>query len=137
MKKWIFSTLLYLSVFVTVPAAAQHENKHIDAVKIEFLTKKLDLSPEEAQKFWPVYHNYQREMISIFKERRRARQLQKEANTPPDELKFETRILETKKRYRKEFQDVLPAQKADLVFPAEREFREWLINQLRERRQHP
>ncbi len=137
MKKWIFSTLLYLSVFVTMPAVAQHENKRIDALKIEFLTKKLDLSPEEAQKFWPVYHNYQREMVAIFKERRQARHMQKEANTPPDELRFETRILETKKRYRKEFLDVLPAQKADLIFPAEREFREWLINQLRERRKHP
>lgn len=137
MKKLIVSVFLYICIFSAGPAMAQHENRRIEALKIEFITQKLDLSPEEAQKFWPIYNSYQREMNQLFKERREARRAQRESGTPPDELKFESRILEIKKRYRNQFLEALPSQKADLIYPAEREFRERLINQLRERREHP
>jgi hypothetical protein len=34
------------------------DGSRIEALKIAYLTKKLNLSPEEAQRFWPVYNNY-------------------------------------------------------------------------------
>ncbi|WP_374166877.1 hypothetical protein [Arcticibacter sp. MXS-1] len=133
MNKLLLFGLIYISVSFASPAKGQHGPRHIEALKIEFITQKLDLSSEEAEKFWPVYNNYQRELNTLFRERRQARLQQRETGTPPDELKFESRMLDIKKRYKKEFQEVLPPQKADMLYPVEREFRERLINQLRER----
>ena len=51
-------------------AERQNERKeNIEAMKIGFLTKKLDLTPEEAQKFWPVYNQYSDKMKELRKRR--------------------------------------------------------------------
>lgn len=137
MNKLIGGAFLYLLISLGSPATAQRGPNRVEALKIEFLTQKLELSPDEAQKFWPVYNNYQKEMNLIFRERRQARMSQQDTGSPPDELKFEAKLLDIKKRYKKEFLEVLPQQKVDKLYPAEREFRERLINQLRERREQP
>ncbi len=37
----------------------------IQSLKIAFITQKLQLTPDEAQKFWPVYNQYDKEVHSI------------------------------------------------------------------------
>ncbi|EOR92500.1 hypothetical protein ADIARSV_4305 [Arcticibacter svalbardensis MN12-7] len=110
----------------------------MEALNAEFLTKNLNLNKQEAQSFWPVYNNYRREMNNLFRARHQVRKQAKEQGNPGlvDGLKYETQILETKKRYLKQFYEVLPKAKADLVYSTEREFREHLINQLKERREN-
>lgn len=139
MKQLIFTILFAISIGATAIAQPGNPSKHerIEALNAEFLTKKLDLSKEEAQSFWPVYNTYRQEMNKLFRERHQARKQAKEQGTASavDGLNFETRILETKKRYQTQFYQVLPKTKADRVYPAEREFREHLINQLKERRE--
>lgn len=139
MKHLIFTILFGLSLGTTVFAQPGDPSKYerIEALNAEFLTKSLDLNKEEAQSFWPVYNTYRGEMNKLFRERHAARKRAKEQGTPSavDGLNFETRMLETKKRYLTQFYQVLPKNKADRVYPAEREFREHLINQLKERRQ--
>ncbi|OZA24427.1 MAG: hypothetical protein B7X86_08430 [Sphingobacteriales bacterium 17-39-43] len=48
--------------------------ERIEAIKVAFITKKLDLTTEEAQKFWPVYNNYQKELMELMRKRREDRQ---------------------------------------------------------------
>ncbi len=132
MKKWFLN--LILLIFFAAPVMAQQGNKQIESVKIAYLTSKLSLTPEEAQRFWPVYQNYQRDLQQVFQQRQRDRQEAKKSGGQVDELKYEATILDVRKRYRKQFAEVLPQQKVALVFQAEREFREQLIQHLRERR---
>ena len=40
---------------------AQNGNR-LEALKIAYITNKLNLSPEEAQKFWPIYNQYSLEL---------------------------------------------------------------------------
>ncbi|WP_069660901.1 hypothetical protein [Arcticibacter eurypsychrophilus] len=134
--------IFILSVFIlSTSTYAQSGNperhQQMEALNAEYLTKNLNLNTQEAQSFWPVYNNYRREMNNLFRSRHEARKQAKEQGTPGsvDGLKFETLILDTKKRYLKQFYEVLPKAKADLVYPTEREFREHLINQLKERRE--
>ncbi|WP_256011307.1 hypothetical protein [Desertivirga xinjiangensis] len=132
MKKWIFKLLIILGLSSTAMA---QQSKQIDAVKVEFLTKKLDLSPEEAQRFWPVFNKYQKEIKQVISQRRAERMSFKNSGgAPVDEIKYESLILEIRKRYNKDFLQVLPAQKVAMIYPAEREFREKLIKELGERR---
>lgn len=131
--------ILFFFACVTTVSAQPDKNKQsmmkkIEALKVEFLTSKLDLSPSEAQQFWPVYNVYQKEIGSIFKERHKAKEAHKKTGTPFDDLNYESRILEVKKKYKKDFQNVLPKEKVEALYNAEREFREELINNLRKRR---
>ncbi len=55
MKKNILPILLFL---FSLNITAQHNRERIKAIKVSFITEKLDLTEQEAQKFWPVYNDY-------------------------------------------------------------------------------
>lgn len=139
MKRYfvLILSILLLSTATYAQPGNPERRQQMEALNAEFLTKNLNLNTQEAQSFWPVYNNYRREMNTLFRARHEARKQAKEqgASGTVDGLKFETQVLETKKRYLKQFYEVLPKAKADLVYPTEREFREHLINQLKERRE--
>ncbi|WP_052017070.1 hypothetical protein [Arcticibacter svalbardensis] len=131
-------SILLLSTSTYAQPGSPERHQQMEALNAEFLTKNLNLNKQEAQSFWPVYNNYRREMNNLFRARHQVRKQAKEQGNPGlvDGLKYETQILETKKRYLKQFYEVLPKAKADLVYSTEREFREHLINQLKERREN-
>ena len=54
MKKFIIPLLLLISIHTF----AQSKKDKIKALKVAFLTERLELTQEEAQKFWPVYNAY-------------------------------------------------------------------------------
>jgi len=119
-----------------LPANGQQRKDNIESVKAAFITQKLELTPEESQRFWPVYNSYQQELKKLIMIKNSQRRALKEnaESAPVDELKIEGEILELRKRYRQEFAKVLPQQKAALVYPTEREFRQQLIEQLQKRK---
>ena len=51
---------------------AQHKKgrEKIKAYKVSFITEKLNLSSEEAEKFWPIYNKYDEEMMQLHREER-------------------------------------------------------------------
>lgn len=134
--KRILNIFLFVAFALTVSAQNNPEKvQRIEALKAAFITKKLDLKPEEAKNFWPVYNNYQDEMTTLVKQKRKNRT---EGKDKPQEalnadVEYESKIVDVKKRYQKEFSKVLPAQKVLDLYNAEREFREELIRELRER----
>ncbi len=44
------------------PDVSEKKQQDIQALKALSLAKELDLTPDEAQKFWPVYNQYEKEM---------------------------------------------------------------------------
>ena len=52
----IFWVLMFLGI------AAQAQNKEalnkIESARIALITERLELSPEQAEKFWPIYREY-------------------------------------------------------------------------------
>ncbi|WP_343700097.1 hypothetical protein [Chitinophaga sp.] len=121
--------------------AASKQDK-IKALEIAYISKELDLTPEEAQKFWPVYNKYSREVNTLIAERKKKNQELKgkprtdaaATATLDKELDYEKKMLEIKTRYRQEFSKVLPARKVGNLYRAEREFRGMMIRQLKERK---
>ena len=110
----------------------------IRAAEITYLSQQLNLTPEEAQKFWPIYNNYTREVEVLIAERRRTRKEDKKDDATArqaldKEMDIEQKLVDVRKRYNQEFLKALPARKAGNVFKAEREFRGQLIRQLKER----
>lgn len=129
--------LLYIAVaciLLSASAVAQQSSSQIESVKAAFITQKLDLSSEEAQRFWPVYNAYQHDLKKLVTQKQKERQELRKTGVAIDELKFDSEVLELKKRYKAEFSKILPKQKVALLYQAEREFRQELIEQLHKRK---
>lgn len=132
---------IILILFCSPPASHAQQGSdaeikdRIRAAEIAYLSQKLDLTPEEAQKFWPLYNQYTKEVEILIAERRNHNQGSRQSLKPTDdnELGYERRMLDIKTHYRQEFQKVLPAAKAGNVFRSEREFRNQLIRAMKER----
>jgi hypothetical protein len=139
---------LILILFVFVQAAwAQRGGPYkdkVDALKVGFITKKLDLTAGEAQKFWPVYNKYHElleknrsGMKEILGEQ--LGNLDKMTSAEADKALLEMQAmrsqeLEVLKLYTLEFKKILPTQKVVKLFIAEQEFKRELLRQLKEQR---
>ncbi len=132
---------------IAVPAQdtpQESPEEKVKSLEILYISRELDLTPEEAQKFWPVYKKYSEEVNVLIAERRKkSRELKtqprtdKLANEALDkELGYEKRMLDIKTKYKEEFLKVLPAKKVSNLYRAEREFRSMMIRQLKERREN-
>jgi len=70
MKK-ILLLIFVLSIYIPT-TNAQHKKgrERIRAYKISFITEKLNLTPDEAENFWPIYNIYDKKMMSLHREER-------------------------------------------------------------------
>lgn len=150
-----FGLFLFL-IFVmnTISYAQPPENRDnkekrekIQAQKIAFISTQLDLTAEEAQKFWPVYNKYEAEIEVVRKERRTyMRELKIDEATLSGERAYELmeKIFVTEKKesdirlnYLKQFSLILGKKKASLVFIAEEKFKHELLEQLKKEGRMP
>ena len=129
MKKILLIIVIALGASLVSVAQDEDGDKNnggrLEALKIGYLTKKLNLSTDEAQKFWPIYNQY---MGEIRKTRFDARQ-NKEGEIPTEE-----KLLNIRKKYNGEFNKALSSEKVNTFFKAEKEFGTVLQKELMERR---
>ena len=124
MKKYILLFFVIFASFSRVKAqdASETRGEKVEALKIAFITQKLQLTPDEAQKFWPVYNQYENEI----------RSLQLDYKNGPA-LENEEKLLNIRKKYSPSFEKVIGPQKLNTLFNAERDFRTLLIRRLQNR----
>jgi hypothetical protein len=117
--------------------------ERIEAMKIGFITKRLNLSSEEAQRFWPVYNRFVDEQEKLRKNTKTnlieeladpsALSDAEAEKTLQEMLQFKSNEAELIRKYTNEFKKVIPVQKVVLLFKAELEFKRELLKQLKER----
>jgi Spy/CpxP family protein refolding chaperone len=144
MKKIIMNAAILLAVvfttnvFAQTPPAAQPQGpgpdrgEKIEALRIAFITQELNLTPQEAQKFWPVYNQYRGDMKTLhdnFKPAQGGAQL-----TAEQQLDFEQKKLDLKKRYKAQFEGAVGKDKVNQLYNIEQKFHEKL-KELRDQRQ--
>jgi hypothetical protein len=61
MKKYILLLMLLIMIPVSKVSGQNQNRENLDAYRIGFFTKKLNLTAQEAEKFWPVYNEYQKQ----------------------------------------------------------------------------
>lgn len=126
MKKNI---LLLLIMFGSLNLVSAQENPNqqgekVQALKIAFITQKLQLTSGEAEKFWPVYNQYENEIKSLRSEKQNG-----------DVLENEEKLLNIRKKYKPSFEKIIGPEKANQLFSAEKEFRNVLIKRLKNHNQ--
>jgi len=126
MKKYLL--ILLVTIGSISIAKSQNEtnprSEKIQALKIAFITQKLQLTSAEAEKFWPVYNQYENEINSL-----------RANNKNGDVLENEEKLLNIRKKYKTSFEKIIGPQKLNQLFNAERDFRGVLIKQLKNRNQ--
>lgn len=132
-------TLLLLIAFAGwMPLKAQEGNEKIEALKIAFITKRLQLTTDEAQKFWPVYNQYEAEKKEIRESTiGTIKQLKEDGeftNAEADQaiakyIEFKSRDLDLTKKYVGEFRKILPSVKLAKLVTAEDHFKKMLMKQ--------
>jgi Spy/CpxP family protein refolding chaperone len=113
-------------------------SKQIEAIKIGYITRRLDLTPAESQNFWSVYNQYQDELNQLLHQKKQNRIANSDHpdKLVDDDFSYDSKILEVRKKYRHEFSKILSPEKVKSLYSAEREFREELIKQLKQRANH-
>lgn len=139
----VLTTLLFL--FGTLSLFAQR-GENLETLHTAFITEKLNLSPQEAQKFWPVYNQYHSDMEALKKQRKDNKDMINKAGGIDNmsdadvqkliasETDIESRELDLRKQYISKFEQVIPARKVAKFYIAEDEFKLYLLKQLTERR---
>lgn len=108
------------------PPPPPGERPNIEAIKVAYITKQLNLSAEEAQKFWPVHNAYMAEL-------KKARQENKNA-----ELAFEEQALSIRKKYNNDFKKILNGEdRVNTVFKLDRNFNDMMRQEMMKRGMKP
>jgi hypothetical protein len=131
MKK-LFSLYLFIG-WLSLSCAAQggggmqrQDGGMLESVHIGYLTRTLNLSPAESQRFWPIYNLY----ITEIRQARMAYKVRK------NELELDETILNIKKKYSVQFGNALSPERANEFFRAEKEFGNFVQKELMQRRQN-
>jgi regulator of protease activity HflC (stomatin/prohibitin superfamily) len=124
------------------------KKQQIEALKVAFISQQIDLTTSEAEKFWPIYNEFNAKRDEYAKVKR---QLEKEARKNGldnitdkqaeellnADLKFEQQVLDLKKEYVEKYSAVIGIKKTARFFHAEREFNQFLLKQLKEANKPP
>ena len=118
----------------------QQKKEKIKTYKIAFITEKLNLTSEEAEKFWPVYNAHMDQMEKLQKSKFQnisgkkkdiSEMTNEEAGAIVDGiLENEQQILNLKIEFKNQLKPILPTKKILRLFEAEREFRMELMKRL-------
>ncbi len=140
---WILALMLTVGLAKAQPGGGR-AMENIEAMKVGFITQKLDLSPEEAQKFWPVYNKYNDELEKLrmsFKGKMMAELSEMDNMTDAqadkalaEMINFRLAEVEITRKYVNEFKKVLPVKKVVQLFKAEQEFKVKIISILKDKR---
>ncbi|NOY96386.1 MAG: hypothetical protein GXO81_08415 [Chlorobi bacterium] len=143
--------LLLLIAFIFAfgtQAIAQGGHKRPDwdrfrAEKISFITQKLDLTPDEAQRFWPVYNLFDKKKMEVLARRRKLERLAQggDGNYSEKEVRELTyQVVQTfqdeaglMKEYNEKFLEVLPPEKVLRLYQTENQFRMYMLKRFRMR----
>ncbi|MFA6336214.1 MAG: hypothetical protein WCX48_11825 [Bacteroidales bacterium] len=152
MKKTILSIIVLCFVsgvyaqelFTNIPQKGNQRYEQVQSAKIAFFTTALELTPQEAEVFWPIYNNYWREREIAHKKIQGSlkvigKLLNSEKPATESELKRMMEIYVNsfaiegaiQRKYYDQFLKVLSVEKVAKLYKAEEDFRINMIHQLR------
>ena len=117
-------------------------HERIQAMKIAYITERLELSPAEAEKFWPVYNDYNSKKAKVLQDIRRVRRhyIENHENMNEEEhlellekfIKLQKEDADLLPSYQEKFIEVLPPKKVMKLYIAEIQFKNYLLQKLRD-----
>lgn len=139
-------SLLFVQTMFAQGKKSNHPKKEeIKAQKVAFISTELNLTKDEAEKFWPVYNAYEDKMQNLHKEHRVLVKKMKnfdelseeEAYTTTEKLiKLDAKKSKLRKEYLVKFSEILGKKKGAKVFYAEEKFKRELLRKIKKNGGH-
>jgi predicted 2-oxoglutarate/Fe(II)-dependent dioxygenase YbiX len=108
----------------------------IKLIKTAYITAKLELTPDQSAKFWPLYNQYQEDMFAIQKQiRQNNSPLQTNGKDQVmNELSLDDKKISIRRHYQNEFLKIMTAEKLSLLYKSEKDFNDEAVKKLKESR---
>ncbi len=94
----------------------------IKMLEIGYFTRQLQLSSNEAEKFWPLFNKYRKEIRVVVKDR-----------NINDDLERQQKVLDVRKKYRKDFIGTLDEVRGGKVYEVEDRFKTMVRREMQQR----
>lgn len=145
----LWATIIMSSFQLATAQEALDASKRekLEALKVAYLTRELELTPTEAQTFWPLYNEMEDKMSGLRKQRRGNRLESRDNQTKLSDaelskaidrsLALEQQELDLKKEYNERFKKILPIAKVAKLHQAEHGFRKELLRGAKDRTNGP
>jgi hypothetical protein len=138
---------IILFILISSLTFGQNEKKleRIKALQVAFISTKLDLTPEEAQKFWPVFNEFNDKQLDLRKQKRILMFKLKPENSGTlsdkdvqkaldDSEAIEMNIQNNRNQFVKNLKGVISPQKILLLKKLEEDFKNTMLKQFKERK---
>lgn len=141
------SILLIFTMCLSVTLSAQRPNlsrnnpqrpnvERVKAVRVALLTQKMSLSTEEAEKFWPVYNDYEKEQKKIREKFQPNKNIMALDDASVEKhllglLDMEEELVKMKKKYYQNFSEIIGYRKVAILAKSDREFYLAMIERLK------
>ena len=144
--KIIFPIIFLLVTSLSFSQGFKEKREKVKALKVAYITEQLELTTDEAQKFWPIYnafdenqselrHEKMRAILDRFKPGNVEKLSEKDASNSLIQMeKIEEDLFNLKKKFIKDLQGVISAKKIIKLKKAEEDFNRELLKQMREKR---
>jgi len=129
MKKYLLILTLLLGSFSMAfaqenqPGDEVAKQERIKALYVAFVTKQLEFTPEEAQKFWPVHTQFENDLKAI--------------KPTLSELDKEQARLDIKRKYQDNFVKIIGTNRCERFFKMREEFGNKLKERIQKRQNNP
>ena len=138
----IFFMLSVTPLFALNNMQGKFDYTKFKADKIAYITEAINLTPQEAEVFWPVYNEYEEKKWALMKERRK---LDRSLHDGVEEMSDEKYLELSRKlasfplkdgklveEYNEKFLKILPAKKVVELYRAELNFRNHMLRNFRD-----
>ena len=144
--KILFPIIFLLVTSLSFSQGFKEKREKVKALKVAYITEQLELTTDEAQKFWPIYnafdenqsdlrHEKMRAILDRFKPGNVEKLSEKDASNSLIQMeKIEEDLFNLKKKFIKDLQSVISAKKIIKLKKAEEDFNRELLKQMREKR---
>jgi len=138
-------TIFVILISLSSLYAQQHDKREkLKAYKTAYITQQLDLTPSEAEKFWPIYNAYEKKVFQLKfnkmkEERKKIKEKggleslsEKEANQILAKItQNEQAIIDTKKELFRDLKSAISSKKILQLNQAEHQFNRKLLSDYR------
>ena len=130
--------ILFLAFFFLSAVQLNAQKDKVEEMRIAFITKKLELSNNESQKFWPIYNEYNDKVKAL------RRNLRKNIRKAPENLsdaeaeelyqldvKTKQAEAELHTQYSEKMKAIIGAKKIIILRAAEEEFKQKVLDSIK------
>lgn len=125
MKKYLLLiTLFFIGISMAFaqdqPGDDLTKQEKIQALYVAYVTQQLQLTPDEAQKFWPLHTQFEAELNGV--------------NKDLPELAKQQARLDIKKKYQDGFNKIIGAARGDRFYGMRDAFKQKLVDRMQKQR---